>query len=320
MITNRAWRDADYAALSQFLAVQAASGLPDPPMLLPGDLAWRLPGSQPEKNLRLFFSDSELTAFAWFEPLTGFEFDVRDEATDRAELMQQILDWTGEIRRSLPAGYPRFVDITDMTAWRQEITAPKQTSKEEGYYLTTVCPESDQERIRWLEGQGFHSTAHFSPVYLWDLRECLPAPEPPTGCRLRSVTEADTSERIAVHRAAWEGSQFDEARYAEIRSRSSYREELDIVLEEAGTFGSNCICWADQVSRIGHFEPVGTRSDWRGRGAARAVILEGLRRLQAADMRWARVSTAGFNAPAQALYESCGFKQVGIERTYMKKL
>jgi ribosomal protein S18 acetylase RimI-like enzyme len=320
MITHRAWRAADYDALSGFLAKQAANGLPDPPMLLPGDLAWRLPGSQPEKNLHLFFSNSELAAFAWFEPLTGFEFDVRDKATDRAELMRQILHWADGIRRSLPAGYPRFIDITDMAAWRQEISAPKQSSKEEGYYLTTVCPESDQDRIRWLKGQGFHSTDHFAPVYFRDLRERLPEPSPPPGCRLRSVTGADKTERIAVHRAAWEGSQFDEARYAEIRSTPAYREELDIVLEEADTFGSYCICWADPESRIGHFEPVGTRSDWRGRGAARAVILEGLRRLQAADMRWARVSTAGFNTPAQALYESCGFKQAGIERTYMKKL
>ena len=123
-----------------------------------------------------------------------------------------------------------------------------------------------------------------------------------------------------MHRAAWTGSQFDVSRYEETRARPEYREELDIVLEEEGVFGSYCICWADQHSGVGHFEPVGTRADWRGKGAGRSVILEGLRRLKEAGMRWARVSTAGFNAPAQALYESCGFEQAGVERTFMKEL
>ena len=50
------------------------------------------------------------------------------------------------------------------------------------------------------------------------------------------------------------------------------------------------------------------------------ILLEGLRRLKEAGMKWARVSTAGFNTPAQALYESCGFEQAGVERTFMKKL
>ena len=37
-------------------------------------------------------------------------------------------------------------------------------------------------------------------------------------------------------------------------------------------------------------------------------------------MQKARVGTAGFNAPAQALYESCGFERVGTLRTFMKVL
>jgi ribosomal protein S18 acetylase RimI-like enzyme len=285
-----------------------------------------LPGSRPDKYLQLFFDGAELIALAWFEPPTVFEFETRADLADRAELRQLVMTWAADVRRSLPAAYPRFVDLTDMAAWREEVSSPKQTAKADGYYLTTVCPEADIRRARWLEAQGFAATGHFAPVYFWDLHERLPDPAPPEGCRLRSITDADITERIAVHRAAWDGSRFDVQRYAEIRRRPSYRQDLDIVLEEqrgpdeAGPFGSYCICWADEHSRVGHFEPVGTRADWRGRGAARAVILEGLRRLKAAGMRWARVSTAGFNKPAQALYESCGFRQVGIERTYMTKL
>ncbi len=320
MITNRAWTDADYGALSRLLSNKAASRLPDPPVLLPGDLAWRLPGSKPEQFLRLFFEAEQLAGFAWFEPPTGLEFEIAAAALDPDGLLAAMLEWATRLRRALPAAYPRFVDITDMDAWRREINAPSESDKEDGYYLTTVVPEADRICVDRLLSLGFEPTRHFAPVYFWDLEKPLPAPEAPTGCQLRSITAADMTARIDVHRAAWEGSQFDSARYQEIRSRESYREDLDIVLEEAGQFGSYCICWADEISKIGHFEPVGTRADWRGRGAARAVILEGLRRLQAAGMRWARVSTAGFNAPAQALYESCGFQQVGVERTFMTRL
>ena len=90
------------------------------------------------------------------------------------------------------------------------------------------------------------------------------------------------------------------------------------MLDVDGTFASYCICWADARSRLGLFEPVGTRPDWRGRGAGRALILEGLRRLRDAGMQTAQVSTAGFNAPAQALYESCGFIPHDTARTFMK--
>ena len=319
-IESRAWSDADYPLLSELLSTNAATRLPEAPVLLPGDLAWRLPGSQPEQYLRLFFAESELAAFVWFEPTTGFEFDVRQDSPHEAALCESILAWASSVRLSLPPAYPRFVDITDMDAWRQEITAPAQSARDDGYYLTTVCPESATDRVRWLETQGFTATAHFAPVYFWDLQKHLPPPEPPPGSLLRSITRSDLQARIDVHRAAWTGSQFDAARYEEIRARADYTEDLDIVLEKDGVFGSYCICWADPRAGVGHFEPVGTRAEWRGRGAGRAVILEGLRRLQAVGMRWARVSTAGFNAPAQALYESCGFEQVGVERTFMKEL
>lgn len=53
---------------------------------------------------------------------------------------------------------------------------------------------------------------------------------------------------------------------------------------------------------------MGTHADFRGLGLARAVNVEGLRRLKARGMAWGRVSTAHFNAPAIATYLSCGFE------------
>ena len=56
------------------------------------------------------------------------------------------------------------------------------------------------------------------------------------------------------------------------------------------------------------------------RGVGREIILEGLRRLKSKGVQRARVSTAGFNAPAQRLYESCGFERIDTARTYIKRI
>ena len=70
----------------------------------------------------------------------------------------------------------------------------------------------------------------------------------------------------------------------------------------------------------GRFEPVGTRPAARGEGLTRELIREGFRRLAEHGMATAHTETPGFNAPAQALYESSGFTPTGRRRTYIKRL
>jgi len=66
-----------------------------------------------------------------------------------------------------------------------------------------------------------------------------------------------------------------------MRGIPGYTPELDLVAVSAdGTFASYCICWLDPVSKIGEFEPVGTRAAYRGKGLGKALMLAGLRRLK----------------------------------------
>jgi len=320
MTTSRPFTRGDLAQLNAFVATQAAR-VPQHVYLMTSDVAWRLPGSGPKQNLRLWHDERGVAGFVWFEPTTGFEFEVRDDVGYASPLVVEMLDWAEARRREFPPAYPRFVDLESMQQWTAEIEHPRAPTQADGFCLTTLAFETDAVRVECLVARGYRPTRHFSPDYRRDLAVPIPGPRLPAGIRLRHVGEADLDARVACHRAAWLKSTWSLERYAEIRRGSCYDPELDIVLDVgSGTFASYCICWADRTTGVGSYEPVGTRPEWRGRGVGREVIYEGLRRLRDKGMHTARVGTAGFNAPAQALYEACGFERVGTCRTYMKVL
>ena len=208
-----------------------------------------------------------------------------------------------------------------MEEWANEIVEPRSPQPWEGLCLTTIALESDVARIECLQRNRYEATRHCAIEYRRDLGVAIPAPQLADGMTLRHVRENDLDARVACHRAAWLRSTWSMESYLTVRASSCYDSELDVVLEAAnGVFVSYCICWADHRAGVGSFEPVGTRPEWRGRGVGREIIHEGLRRLKAKGMHTARVSTAGFNAPAQALYEACGFKRVDVGRTFMKRV
>jgi ribosomal protein S18 acetylase RimI-like enzyme len=136
---------------------------------------------------------------------------------------------------------------------------------------------------------------------------------------IRDCVEVDLDHRAECHRnarnhlahigLAQARSTFSAADYEQLRASPGYDPALDLLVETSdGRLVGNCICWSDAPSGIGTFEPVGVHVDFRQMGLARALTLEGLQRLQAADMQWARIGTAHFNAPAIATYISSGFE------------
>jgi len=161
----------------------------------------------------------------------------------------------------------------------------------------------------------------------------LPIDEPilPTGMKLGDCVEVDLAERAEAHRDAWghlehigipdARSSFSVERYERLRATPGYEPRLDLVVTtEAGPIAACCICWVDERNGIGLFEPVGTRFQYRRQGLARALVLEGLRRLRRRGLHSAIIGTASFNHPAEAAYLSCGFEIVDRETAYLKEL
>lgn len=91
--------------------------------------------------------------------------------------------------------------------------------------------------------------------------------------------------------------------YRHIQTAPLYRRDLDIVATAAdGSIASFCTIWFDDVSRTAYFEPVATVPAHQRRGLGKAVMYEGLRRLQRMGCKVAFVG--GYSEAANALYFS----------------
>jgi ribosomal protein S18 acetylase RimI-like enzyme len=103
--------------------------------------------------------------------------------------------------------------------------------------------------------------------------------------------------RVAVDNRA------DPTWYRNIQTAPLYRRDLDLVaVAPDGAIAAFCTVWFDDVTRSGYFEPVATVPAHQRRGLARALMTEGLRRLQRIGATVAFVS--GYSPAANALYQS----------------
>jgi predicted acetyltransferase len=82
-----------------------------------------------------------------------------------------------------------------------------------------------------------------------------------------------------------------------------YSRDLDLVaIAPDGAIAAFCTIWIDDVTRSAYFEPVATVPAHRRRGLGKAVLTEGLQRIQRLGATTAFVG--GLSPAANALYRS----------------
>ncbi len=95
----------------------------------------------------------------------------------------------------------------------------------------------------------------------------------------------------------------DPSWYRNIQTAPLYRRDLDLVaVAPDGAIAAFCTIWFDDVTRSAYFEPVATVPKYQQRGLGKAVMTEGLRRLQRMGATIAFV--CGYSTAANALYQS----------------
>lgn len=155
--------------------------------------------------------------------------------------------------------------------------------------------------------------------------DLLPTIALPHGFTVQGVSSLDDGQlRAQVTHGAfrphddWAGYWLN---YAQFIGSAAYAGERDLFVRSPdGRGAAACTIWFDPVNAVGLFEPVATHPDFQGRGLGKAVMAEGMRRMQAAGMRRAILGFDPNNVAARALYIALGFRASCYFAVYSKAL
>jgi ribosomal protein S18 acetylase RimI-like enzyme len=255
----------------------------------------------------------------WGEPLLGFADAWLDE--DRADVTFFLS----------PAAVPPLLT----RALREIAGIAPEVSVQAARQQTAIVGALTAERfIADEEGPWF--------AQLWrslaDLSD-LDAHALPPGYAVRATRPDELAERVDVHRRCWAparikallglrvtgqeaDSSYSIAKQQAVMASPMYRRELDLVVQDAdGYLVAYGIGWLDPVSRSLLFEPIGTDPWHGGRGLARALCAEMLRRAAMLGATQAVVGPRGDNAYPlpRRVYRGLGMREVGQVFTFTRR-
>ncbi len=202
------------------------------------------------------------------------------------------------------------------------LTASTQNGKR---MLNVWTDANDAARHNILTRRGYIKTKHAE----YQRRRALSVPIPdvpiPQGYTVRALgNKEEWPARSWLSWQAFHPAEPDENYegwewYHNIQRIPLYRRDLDLVaVAPSGEFASFCTIWYDDVTRSACFEPVGTAPAHQRRGLGKAVMSEGLRRVERLGATTALVGSYSF--PAHALYESVGFTEYDLSEAWRKEL
>ncbi len=90
-----------------------------------------------------------------------------------------------------------------------------------------------------------------------------------------------------------------------------------VAIAPDGAVASFCTIWFDDVTRSAYFEPVATVPAHQRRGLGKALMTEGLRRLQ--RMGATRAFVGGYSQAANALYRSVMGPKHEVNEVWVKE-
>lgn len=107
--------------------------------------------------------------------------------------------------------------------------------------------------------------------------------------------------------------------YLNIQKMPLYRRDLDLIaLSSEGDVSAFCTIWYDDTTRTAYFEPVGSVPEHQRKGLGKALIYEGMRRIQALGAVMATVG--GYTTFANALYSKTFSQEYMLDEAWYKYL
>ena len=251
----------------------------------------------------------------------GWLFD-REEPRIDAELADLVELWETSDGRLVGAAHPEapgeaWIELHPdyrhlepaIVAWAEERLSISSAAGLRT--LAFVLGDDDVARHRLLASRGY--TIAESGGWLRCLRfdRSIPAARVlPDAYRLRQTHPGDDDcSRMAMLLNAAFGRSLHSAREYRtfVEGSPSFEHALNLVaVAPGGSFAAHVGLTFDEANRHGIVEPVCTRPGHRQRGLARALLGEGLRRLEARGARTVSLNT-GEDEAANAFYAACGF-------------
>jgi len=198
------------------------------------------------------------------------------------------------------------------------------TTEDGRRYIHLPIFEDDTRRQELVQSRGYKKQPGWGHHYRRDLTAPLPVPPTPSGYNIRSM--GDESEHASRSWCSWRAFHSDEPNsnydgdyswYANLQSAPLYRRDLDVVAAAPdGSIAAFCTIYYDDYTRSAVTVLVGVAAEHWRRGLGKAVMTEGLKRLQ--QLGCTRVFSTAHEEPADALYHSM-LKEMKVTDTWLKE-
>lgn len=249
---------------------------------------------------------------------TDWESQVRLWETESGELVGVAHPEDGsDVYLDVHPEY-RYLE-SEMLDWAEDYLAlPIKDSQKRRLNLSVY--DYDMQRQELLTSRGYRHGELDGYKHRREMTEPIPDAPIYPGYTVRHLNpETDLPSRAAASNNAFNSSSTTPDTYRILQTAPHYDPELDMVaVDPAGIVAAFAIIWWDQQNQVGIFEPVGTHSDHRKRGLAKAVLCEGLRRLKERGVTRAYVGS-WTNTSALRLYQSVGFVEFAHEIPWYKE-
>lgn len=250
-----------------------------PVQLHPGDVGWqgRFGAEETARVLRTWSVDGMARAVGMLDTPSLVRLAIDPEACDDEQLAGRMLDDLNTPERGLlPAG------------------------------RVSVELRTDGALRRLLVAAGWVPDQAWAPL----VRD-LSTPVEGIDVRVETVTPELAAERVAVQRAAFDGSTFTLDRWKAMAAGPAYADARCLLgYDDEGAPVAAATVWSAGPGRPGLIEPLGTHRDHRGHGHGRAITLGAAYALREMGASSSFVCTPSSNIGAVATYVSAGFTRL----------
>lgn len=261
-------------------------------------------------NENIFKFNLEAAVFLW-------------ETTDRKLVAALHPDGTGEAFLEV---HPEFrcpeleVEMMSVAETQFAVTQPEGRQQ-----LTLWAHANDSMRQDLLTRRGY-SKSKWLPEQQRrrNMSEPIPDFQPAEGYTIRALGDVDElPKRSWVSWKAFHPDEPDEKYegwdwYRNVQRAPLYRRDLDLIaVAPNGDHAAFATVWFDDVTLTAAFEPVGTHPDHQRKGLARALMAEGLRRVQ--DLGATLCIVGSYTERAGNLYASMGFIEYTLDEAWVKE-